>query len=577
MLSSEGPVTAKRKRKGSLPARARSTATDEADQRREAMRSRSRTVPVHRVHHGGAEVVWVLSLAAVAALLAAVGVAYDSGLFAPYFLSRSLPLLPLALTLVLLALVRVAPGVRPCRIDALDVAVLGFAAWQTVSALASPTFTVAFFGYYNRGAGAVFWFAVGLLFVAARRLLGDTRSLRPLVWIVSAVLVLAGSVAVAQAFGATGLWGGVAGLDRLTGTTGNPISLGGLGLLAVWLGAGLPGWRLLCATWVVAAAGSLAGVTAVVLSVSRAAMAALLVCGIFMAVVWLRRRPRAALVTAAAVSSVIVLIAVGYAAGPGTSLLTRLSSDDSGGLSSSDDKRVELWGRGPAGDEGLSAGRHGVRRVRRRRPAVPAGRTTCREPLGPGQRPAFAAARRRDRVRRDRLADRRSGVLASRGPPMASVISATGRRGGSTRPPDQDPDGAAVVWAAGAGLLYLAAAAVFSLCQPNRVRRPRARGRHRRSGRGCSGRGQAWYWRLGASRRRGAGRAVMGVLVAVTAGALVVSRDRRRAVVPRRSCLRCVQSRRSRRGRGESRGSVAMGAVLRSSGRRTRVAGGTRC
>jgi hypothetical protein len=296
-----------------------------------------------------------------------------------------------------------------------------------------------------------------------------------------------------------------------------------LGLLAVWLGAGLPGWRLFSATWFVAVAGTLAGVTAVVLSVSRAAMAALLVCGIVLAVVWLRRRRRAALVTAAVVSGVVILIAVVYAAGPGTSLLTRVSGDVSGGLSSSDEKRVELWGEAL---QGLKA-----------------------YPLAGTGSGAFVVADRLYRPAERRVAnpwalasDPHSlplGVAATSGSvglligglAVWLLVARLWRRSyprpvaeeGAMRPPDQDPSVAAAVSAARSGLLYLAAAAVFSLVSPieSVVLVPTAviAG----AAVGAPGADQAWCWRIGARRRRWAGRAVMGVLVTVTAGALVVS------------------------------------------------------
>lgn len=510
-------MAAKKKRKRSLPPGARSGVGGVAV-------GRSQSAPPQRAFRDGPDIVWVLTLAAAAALMAAVGVAYDGRLFAPYFLSGMLPLLPLALGLALLALARVRPGTRAFRCDALDLAALAFGGWQVLSALLSPTFVVAFFGYYNRGEGAVFWIALALIFVASRRLLSDARSHKPLVWIIGAVLILAGAVAVAQALGATGLWGGVAGRDRLTGTTGNPISLGGLGLLAVWLGVGLSRWRRFSATWLVAAAGTLAGIAAVVLSVSRAAMAALVVCGIVLAVVWLRRRRRSAVVVVAVMAGVVVLIAAAYAAGPGTSLLSRIRGAPSGGLNSSDDKRVELWGEALRGLKAYPLAGTGpgafVVVDRLYRPAARRVGNPWALASDPHSLPLSVAAG--------------SGVvgLLAGGLVCALLGVRLWRRARSESGSDEDDAdsgaraadrGVGAADSAGPALVYVLAAAIFSLVSPVEaiVLVPAAL----LGGAACGVpyEDERWSWRLAVPRRRTIGRAVYGGLVAVCAVALVLS------------------------------------------------------
>ena len=476
------------------------------------------------------DVIWLLALATVAALLAAVGLAYDARLFAPYYLSRFLPLLPLALCLVLLALGRVRPGARPVRFDTLDLTALAFAGWQVVSALLSPTFVVAFLGYYNRGAGSVFWVALALVFIASRRLLEGERSLRALVWIVSAVVIAAAVVALAQALGATALWGGVASRDRLTGTTGNPISLGGLGLLAVWLGAGLPQWRRFGATWMAGAAGTAAGLLAVVFSVSRAATAALAVCAVVLAVMWLRRRRRATIVALAAAVAIVVIAGAAYSAGPGSSVLTRFQGSPKGGLNGSDDKRVELWGEALQGAAsrplaGVGSGAFVVvdrlyRPVERR----------IRNPWALASDPhslPLAVASTSGLV----------GVLVGgflcwllvvriwrRWRPPAHMDGEGPHQRLEAKPRNEpEPELGASGTSAGIALLYLLVAAVFSLVSPveSVVLVPAAL--IAGAAAGAPREGERWSWRLAAMRDRGTGRAVLGALLAVCGVALVVS------------------------------------------------------
>ena len=510
--------------------RKRPASTGSRPTSRGARPGRPRPAPARSNGKEGPDVVWLLALATAAALLAAVGLAYDSRLFAPYYLSRFLPLLPLALCLALIALARVRPGVLAVRFDALDVAALAFAGWQVASALLSPTFVVAFLGYYNRGAGSVFWVAFALIFIASRRLLEGERSQRALVWIVSAVVIVAAVVALAQALGATGLWGGVASRDRLTGTTGNPISLGGLGLLAVWLGAGLPQWRRFGATWIAGAAGTAAGLLAVIFSVSRAATAALAVCAVVLGVMWLRSRRRATFIALAAAVAIVVIAGAAYAAGPGSSVLTRFQGSPKGGLNSSDDKRVELWG------EAL----HGV----------------ASRPLAGVGSGAFVVVDRLYRPVERRI--RNPWALASDPHSLPLAVASTsglvGVLGGAVlcwllvarlwrrwRPQaDEDGDGAehlvvpehrvraehdvaAAGSSAGIALLYLLAVAVFSLVSPveSVVLVPAAL--IAGAAAGTPRVGERWSWRLAAIRDRGAGRAVFGATLTLCGLALLVS------------------------------------------------------
>ena len=137
--------------------------------------------------------------------------------------------------------------------------------------------------------------------------------------------------------------------DRVPGTLGNPLGLGALGLVSIWLLGGLSASRRFGPAWLAAVAGAAAGAVCVALSVSRAAALGFVVGLIVLAVVWWLARRRADLVVLGGALLVAALASVAYAAGPGDSLLGRAQSySTQGGLSSSDEKRVMLWGEAAA-------------------------------------------------------------------------------------------------------------------------------------------------------------------------------------------------------------------------------------
>ena len=297
----------------------------------------------------------------VAALLVLSAAAYAPGLFAAFYVPEVVAQLLLVLGLTLLIVLRLRPGGLGVRFDAIDVAAVVFGLWQLLTVFLSAAPWVAFFGFYNRGHGALFWITMSLALISVRRLLQGTRALQALVWVLAMVLVLNAAVALAQAAGATGLWGAIARQDRVTGTTGNAVHLGGLGLLAVWLVAGIGLWPRRGPTWWAVVAGGSAGVVCVSLSVSRAAALALLICGIALAVARWRRR-RGDLVLLSALLALGVVTSLVYALGPGDFLLRRLAHtssavrgvpsqegqrrgvlDNGGRLTSSDVTRVMFW------------------------------------------------------------------------------------------------------------------------------------------------------------------------------------------------------------------------------------------
>lgn len=226
----------------------------------------------------------------------------------------------------------------------LDVLALAFAAWQALAAALSPFPVIAWFGYYNRGTGAMFWIALTLLFVATRRLLDCPRARQALAWFASLLLVVAGLVALAQVAGASGLWGGAVVNGRVAGPTGNPITLAGLSLLGVWLAAGLPSWPRRSATQAVALAGVVGGATCLVLTVSRAAYLGVAVGVAVLTVEWIVERRRRALIVLASVCAAGLVATLGYglASGGDANLLFRLGGGQIGGLTRSDSLRVAL-------------------------------------------------------------------------------------------------------------------------------------------------------------------------------------------------------------------------------------------
>jgi O-antigen ligase len=294
---------------------------------------------------------WWATVICLCALLAAVALAYSPSLVGKYYVPRFALLYPLTLAVVLLTVVQRRRLAETPSIDILDVLALGFAAWQALSAAVSPAPVIAWFGYYNRGTGALFWVALALLFVAARRLLDRHRGRQALTWSVAVVLVVAGVIAVAQVAGSSGLWGGAVVNGRVAGPTGNPVTLAGLSLLGLWLAAGVGSWPRWSVTQLVALAGVAGGATCLVLTVSRAAYLGIAVGIAVVAAAWIVERRRRALLVLACACAVALLatLAYGLAGGGDVSLLSRLDGSRAGGLSRSDSLRVALWREGVAG------------------------------------------------------------------------------------------------------------------------------------------------------------------------------------------------------------------------------------
>jgi O-antigen ligase len=292
-----------------------------------------------------------------AALLALEAAGYDGRLFGPYFAPRYAPFYPLVFVLLALAVALIRPGRRPIRLDLVDLVGCALGVWIAVTAIASPAPWVAWLGYYNRGAGAVFDLSVIALFLVARRVLCGERERRGLVWTVALVLSLAAAIALVQAAGGSFLWTVVKPWPgRMTGTTGNPITLAGLSLLAVWLGAWLvsPGGpgrgrgRALRARRAVAWAGVAAGVVANALAVTRASYAGAAAGLVVLAVVaWhaRRRRTLAAIGVAAVALCASALVTVPGGHNDSRSLSTRIGQSQAagGGLNKNDAKRLGLW------------------------------------------------------------------------------------------------------------------------------------------------------------------------------------------------------------------------------------------
>ena len=273
-----------------------------------------------------------------------MALAYDPGSVGKYFVPRFALLYPLACLSALILILRSYPWRAGLSFDVLDLAAAAFAFWQAVAAVLSPAPVVAWLGYYNRGTGAVFWVALVVLFVVARRLLSRTRGVEVLAWVAAGTLAIAGIVAAAQAAGAESLWGGSEVLGRVDGTTGNPITLAGVSLLGLWLAAGLPQWRRSVTRFVVGA-GAAGAAACLILSVSRAAYLGLAVGTLVLAIAWaLERRRRALFVLGVVVvAAVAVTVAYGAVSGRDSDLLSRIAGDSTSGLTSSDSLRVALW------------------------------------------------------------------------------------------------------------------------------------------------------------------------------------------------------------------------------------------
>ena len=307
----------------------------------------ARVAPGPSVPRARTDFIWWAAVVTAAALIAVSAVVYDPGTYAPFYVREGMPLLASALVLAALAFLQGRRSAQALRLDTLDALAAGFAVWQLASVVVSPAPLVAIFGAYNTGHGALFWCAVMLTFIALRRLLSGERSQKALVWILAAALVCAAAIAVAQAFGATSLWavwGAVVRQDRVPGTTGSPLGLGAFGLVSIWMLGGLDLWRRYGPTWLAAMVGSAAGAICVAMSVSRAAALGFGAGVLVLAVVWWLARRRSDLIALGCVLLIAVLASLAYGAGPGDSLFSRLQGKPGGGLNSSDEKRLMLWG-----------------------------------------------------------------------------------------------------------------------------------------------------------------------------------------------------------------------------------------
>lgn len=380
---------------------------------------------------GGRTDVAIGALLGVALLV--VAAAYDPGVAAANWIPRVALFYPVIGALLLVWLIARRPSGLPCP-DAVDLAVCAFCLWQVVAALAAPVGGIAWFGAYNRIGGAVWWLAMGAVLVVARRVLARRAALASFVWVAAATLVLAAAVGLLQAAGADVWWErGPFSVGRMPGPTGNPVSLGGLGLLAVLCGALAltPGALGRISRWA-ALAGTAAGLTAVVLSVSRAAYLGLLVGGVTLAVVWGVQRRRRALIWLAAAAAATVLATVLYSpSGIGGLLFARIGNQ--------------------AAKEGVVAGQVDAKRVAYWRAALSGVRERPLTGYGPG---GYVVAFRRfvpaDVTQKD---------------PLLGVT---------------DPHGIAFLFAAGSGVVGLALACVLVVAivaaVVRRMRRVRADG-----------------------------------------------------------------------------------------------------
>ena len=301
----------------------------------------------------GATIEWVGGFVA-GLLVLAIGLGYDGRVYGLYFTPRVVYFFVLAALFFLVWAMMARPGMRPFRLDWLDALGGAFVLWQVVSAVAAPTRNLAWFGTYNRTSGAFLWMALGLILLLARRVLAGRRALLPLIWAATLVLFLNATMSATQALGGGIPWGGVSLVEgRMTGTTGNPVNMAGLCLLAAWLGAlALLHGGLSRLNRYVAAAGALSGLTATVLAVSRASYIGLGIGFVVLAaVVLLRRRWKAAVV----LGVVLVLFVAGTFAYQGSSqriggalsgAASQATSGSGSGESStsqSDQQRVEFW------------------------------------------------------------------------------------------------------------------------------------------------------------------------------------------------------------------------------------------
>ena len=218
-----------------------------------------------------------------------------------------------------------------------------------MAAAAAPTALLGWFGAYNRIGGAFYWLALVVVLLAARRLLCERKALEAFVWVSCAVLVVAVTVAVFQALKVTTPWPYRAiWFGRLPGTTGNPLNLAGLCLLGTWLGLLAASGALGRRTRIAAAVGVLFCVVGLLLAVSRAADAAvvLAVLLVFATVPRTRRRRVVALVLVAliALGGVALLYRPGHSGiGALSSRVSLSPSAQTYGLDTTGDTRGSYW------------------------------------------------------------------------------------------------------------------------------------------------------------------------------------------------------------------------------------------
>jgi O-antigen ligase len=284
---------------------------------------------------------------ATLAVMAAI-VAVDPGLLAPYYVPRVALVYPAVLAAAALAVVT-ARRTGELTLDPVDLLVAGFGLWVVVSGVFSPAPAVAVLGYYNRGAGVVFWLAAVLLLTVVRRTGADRDSRSLVVWVLAATLLLEVAVSLLQLGGLHTPWNRAGlGLTGAVGTTGNPINLAGVSLLGVWMGGvALTGGGLWRGTRTVAAAGAVLGAAGVVLSVTRSAYIAFFLGVAGLGLLLLRSRGWRALLPAAVVLVLFAagsFIAIGVhgeraqhaRSGDGASVIARFASDFS-------ESRTTLW------------------------------------------------------------------------------------------------------------------------------------------------------------------------------------------------------------------------------------------
>lgn len=271
---------------------------------------------------------------------------YDSRAAGLYFTPRFALLFLLVFLVALVWAVAVRPGLRPMHCDILDAAAALFGMWAALGAALAPVPTLAWLGQYNRGIGALVWISLVLGFVVLRRAASPTTT-RVIAWWAAIALVLAGATAVLQAVGIEVVWSGVDRVGgRMTGTTGNPVNLGGLSLLAVWVGFLAFSDRR--ASWERAAFALAAvfGLAGMVLSVSRAAYVGLALAAALGIVWWMRNRQWRFVVMLAAAAAAVALATVLYSSGPdaGGALVTRIGGETGAQqMTESDQQRTEFW------------------------------------------------------------------------------------------------------------------------------------------------------------------------------------------------------------------------------------------